>query len=66
MDTPIAPTAFSSRKLLLIISTKFLKGNEVLVGFSDGSSAIYDAEELEKLRPAPKHTMPAQPAKEVA
>jgi hypothetical protein len=51
---------------LLIISTSFLAGNEVLVGFSDGSAAIYDAEELEKLRPAPKQRMPAWPGQDVA
>jgi len=49
----------SSRKPLHIVSTEFLKDNEVLVGFSDGTSAIYAAEELEKLRPVPKRTVPA-------
>jgi hypothetical protein len=44
---------------LLITSTSFLDDNEVLVNFADGTSAIYDAEELEKLRPTPKHILPA-------
>ncbi|MGD0798305.1 MAG: hypothetical protein ABR910_11330 [Acidobacteriaceae bacterium] len=34
--------------------------NEVLVHFSDGTGAIYEAEELEKLRPAPKYMVPAE------
>jgi hypothetical protein len=50
----------STRKPLHIIDTRFLDGDEVLLQFSDGSSAIYEAEELEKLRPAPKYTIPAQ------
>jgi hypothetical protein len=45
----------SKRKPLHIITTSFLDGNEVLVGFSDGTSAIYEAEELEKLRPVAKY-----------
>jgi hypothetical protein len=55
-------TRLSARRPLHIISTKFLEGNEVLVGFSDGTSAIYEAEELEKLRPARKQTAPECPA----
>jgi hypothetical protein len=51
----------SVRKTLHIIDTIFLAGNEVLVHFSDGTAAIYEAEELEKLRPAPKQLIPAQP-----
>jgi hypothetical protein len=51
----------STRKALHIIETRFLAGDEVLLQFSDGSSAIYEAEELEKLRPEPKYTVPAQP-----
>jgi hypothetical protein len=66
VSTPNAPGAFSSRKPLHITSTSFLAGNEVLVGFSDGTAAIYDAEELEKLRPAPKQRMPAWPPQDVA
>jgi hypothetical protein len=31
-----------------------LEGDDVLVRFSDGSAAIYEMDELEKLRPAPK------------
>jgi hypothetical protein len=51
--------AKSPRKTLHIITTSFLDGDEVLVNFSDGTAAIFEAEELEKLRPAPKQTFPA-------
>jgi hypothetical protein len=50
-------TPFSARKPLHIIATSFLDGDEVLVRFSDGTGAIYEAEELEKLRPAPKRKL---------
>lgn len=53
------------RKPLHILSTKFLAGTEVLVHFSDGSAAIFEAEELEKLRPTPKR-MVATAATEAA
>jgi hypothetical protein len=46
-----------ARKALHIVTTKFLEGNEVFVRFSDGTAAIYEAEELEKLRPKAKHTV---------
>lgn len=55
--TPILKTASYARKALHIVSTTFLEGNEVLVGFSDGTEAIYEADELEKLRPTPKRTV---------
>jgi hypothetical protein len=42
---------------LHIITTTFLDGNEVLVKFSDGTAAVFEAEELEKLRPAPKRVL---------
>lgn len=45
--------------LFHILSTSTLEGSEMLVTFADGSSAVYDAEELEKLRPIPKRVMPA-------
>lgn len=45
------------RRALHIVRTDFLDGNEVLVGFSDGTGAIYEAEELEKLRPMPKQVL---------
>lgn len=45
--------------LLHILSTSPVGQNEVLVSFADGSSAIYEAEELEKLRPTPKKIIPA-------
>jgi hypothetical protein len=50
-------THFSARKPLHIIATSFLDGDEVLLHFSDGTSAVYEAEELEKLRPAPKQML---------
>jgi hypothetical protein len=55
---PISDEVLRARKTLHIVSTKLLAGNEVLVGFSDGSGAIYEADELEKLRPRPKRTFP--------
>jgi len=45
-----------------ILSTTPLQGNEILVSFSDGSSAIYEMEELEKLRPTAKKIFPAHTA----
>jgi hypothetical protein len=51
---------------MLITSTRYLDGNEVLVHFSDGTAAIFDAEELEKLRPAPKQTLAAWPSRDFA
>jgi hypothetical protein len=52
------------RKALHIVTTSFLEGNEVLVSFSDGTQAIYEAEELEKLRPTPKLMLPDRRAHE--
>lgn len=49
------------RKPFHILTTKFLEGNEVLVSFSDGTAAIFEAEELEKLRPIPKRMLPSAP-----
>lgn len=57
--TPIADKLMSSRKPLHIIQTDFLDGNDVMLHFSDGTAAIYEAEELEKLRPIPKQIVPA-------
>jgi hypothetical protein len=64
VSTPICPRAISTHKLLLITSTSRLDGNEVLVNYADGTAAIYDAEELEKLRPAPKQTLAAWPSRD--
>jgi hypothetical protein len=50
--------AMSARKTMHIVATSFLDGNEVLVRFSDGTAAIFEAEELEKLRPRPKYRLP--------
>ncbi len=41
-------------KLLHILSTDQLEENEILVRFSDGSTAVYESAELEKLRPRRK------------
>ena len=57
-SAPISEKVSIARKPLHIIATDSLHGNEVLVRFSDGSSAIYEAEELEKLRPTPKQMLP--------
>ena len=54
-----AATPVCAKKPIHIIATSFLDGNEVLVRFSDGTAAIYEAEELEKLRPAPKRKLEA-------
>ena len=48
----------SDRKPFHIVTTKFLEGNEVLAHFSDGTAAIFEVEELEKLRPTPKRVLP--------
>ena len=45
--------------LFHILSTSALEGSEMLVTFADGTSAVYDAEELEKLRPTPKRVIQA-------
>lgn len=57
--TPIADKLMSTRKPLHIIQTDFLDGNDVMLHFSDGTAAIYEAEELEKLRPVPKEIFAA-------
>jgi hypothetical protein len=49
--------AFATRKPLHIVATSFLDEHDVLVHFSDGTTAVYEAEELEKLRPTPKHPL---------
>jgi hypothetical protein len=61
LSTPIWDEGMSARKPLHIITTTFLEGNEVLVRFSDGTAAIYEAEELEKLRPTRKLTLAEWP-----
>lgn len=58
-SAPTLKTVGYARKALHIVTTRFLEGNEVFVRFSDGTAAIYEAEELEKLRPKPKHTLTA-------
>lgn len=59
MQSPVSIPSKSERKPLHIIATSPLANSEVLATFSDGSSAIYEAEELEKLRPRPKRVLPA-------
>ena len=44
-STPISEKMGFARKPLHIIATDSLHGNEVLVRFSDGSAAIYEAED---------------------
>lgn len=55
------PAERTVRRPFHILTTKFLEGNEVLVSFSDGTAAIFEAEELEKLRPVPKRMLPSAP-----
>jgi len=62
--TPITERVLSLRKTLHIVHTSFLEGDEVLVRFSDGSAAIYEMDELEKLRPAPKEILDERRATE--
>jgi hypothetical protein len=50
----ITEKVLSLHKTLHIVQTRFLDGDEVLVNFSDGTAAVYEMEELEKLRPAAK------------
>ena len=56
-STSVLGTTRPDRKPFHILSTRFLDGNEVLVQFSDGTAAIFEAEELEKLRPKPKQVL---------
>lgn len=56
----------SERRPFHILSTKFLEGSEVLVYFSDGTAGIFEAEELEKLRPTPKQMLACAPVAELA
>jgi len=58
---PDSGTSSPERKPFHILSTSFLEGNEVLVNYSDGSAAIFEAEELEKLRPKPKQIIATSP-----
>jgi len=44
----------STTKLLHILTTDRLDGDEVLVQFSDGTTAVFESSELEKLRPRRK------------
>ena len=49
------------RKPFHILSTRFLEGNDVLVQLSDGTAAIFEIDELEKLRPKPKQILATTP-----
>jgi hypothetical protein len=42
---------------LLILTTDRLDENEVLVRFADGTTAVYESAELEKLRPRRKEAI---------
>ncbi len=44
----------STMRLLHIVSTDYLAEDEMLVRFSDGSTAVFEGAELEKLRPRRK------------
>ena len=44
--------------LLHILSTHHLADDEVLVRFSDGTTAVFDSSELENLRPRRKQAIP--------
>lgn len=46
----------SAAKLLHILTTDELDANEILVRFSDGTTAVYESAELEKLRPRRKES----------
>ena len=59
---PISLQERSRGSLLHILATSPLAGSDILVHFSDGSSAVYEMEELEKLRPTPKKIYPANSA----
>ena len=48
----------STTGLLHILSTDHLTEDEVLVRFSDGSTAVFESAELEKLRPRRKEIVP--------
>ncbi len=43
---------------LHIVATASLEEDEIWVAYSDGTAAIFEADELEKLRPSPKLTLP--------
>jgi len=49
--------AMSAMKLLHILTTDRLDEDEVLVRFSDGTTAVFESAELEKLRPRRKEGM---------
>jgi len=47
----------SAMRLLHILSTDHLDEDEVLVRFADGTTAVYESAELEKLRPRQKEVV---------
>jgi hypothetical protein len=53
--------AHPDRKPLHILATKALGADQILVHYSNGSAAIFEAEELEKLRPVPKQIFATLP-----
>ena len=60
-STPTLRGDVRPRKTLHIVTTIFLQHDEVLVRISDGTAAIYEAKELENLRPRVKQMLPNQP-----
>jgi hypothetical protein len=51
VGTTQGDNAIWTKDILHIVETSELGGGEMLLRFSDGSSAVYQCEELEKLRP---------------
>jgi hypothetical protein len=49
--------AMSAMRLLHILTTDRLDENEVLVRFADGTTAVFESSELEKLRPRRKEAV---------
>jgi len=54
-------TTHPDRRPLHILATKTLSDDHVLVHYSDGSGALFETEELEKLRPIPKQVFSSIP-----
>lgn len=46
---------------LHIVGTRTLPDHHILVQYSDGSGAIFEPEELEKLRPVPREVLASLP-----
>ena len=57
----LSSAASATRRPFHIVNTMLLAGDEVLVQYSDGSAALFEADELEKLRPTPKQVYASVP-----